>query len=235
MIEEEHHKRTERVQTLQNSAKNKQQAIDRRLQRVARQQEISEAAANENKDSNELKMQENFLAQKFWSAFLKTKMEKVMKSNFEIENAFQKIRASTGCNDVQEIVQKFLTREATYSQLLNSVSMNEEKIDVLRTDNEEWREKLSVLQMFQAQETSNGGGKNKFGSANPELVLLDSKIAEMQRIANNTTTVHKKVNLVNDQVLNWCNRMIQKIDQQFNQNIGAYTDKSMAFKFEKLM
>jgi len=26
--------------------------------------------------------------------------------------------------------------------------MNEEKIDVLRTDNEEWREKLSVLQMF---------------------------------------------------------------------------------------
>jgi len=27
-------------------------------------------------------------------------MEKVMKSNFEIENAFQKIRASTGCNDV---------------------------------------------------------------------------------------------------------------------------------------
>jgi hypothetical protein len=45
-------------------------------------------------------------------------------------------------------VQKFLTRESTYSQLLNSVSMNEEKIDVLRTDNEEWREKLSVLQMF---------------------------------------------------------------------------------------
>ena len=91
---------------------------------------------------------QDFLAQKFWSAFLKTKMEKVMKSNFEIENAFQKIRASTGCNDVQEIVQKFLTRETTYSQLLNSVSMNEEKIDVLRTDNEEWREKLSVLQMF---------------------------------------------------------------------------------------
>ncbi len=29
--------------------------------------------------------------------------------------------------------------------------------------------------------------------------------------------------------------MIQKVDQQFNQNIGAYTEKSMAFKFEKLM
>ena len=52
MIEEEHRQRNERVRTLSNSAKNKQEAIDRRLARVARQQEISEAAANENKDSN---------------------------------------------------------------------------------------------------------------------------------------------------------------------------------------
>jgi hypothetical protein len=88
LIEEEHRQRNERVQNLSNSAKNKQDAIDRRLARVARQQEISEAAANENKDSNELKMQENYLAQKFWSAFLKTKMEKEMFRTSEIEQAF---------------------------------------------------------------------------------------------------------------------------------------------------
>ena len=41
---------------------------------MQRQQVIAEQAANEKKDSNELKMQENFLAQKFWSAFLKSKM-----------------------------------------------------------------------------------------------------------------------------------------------------------------
>ena len=87
-IEEEHRQRNERVRTLQNSAKNKQEAIDRRLARVARQQEISEAAANENKDSNELKMQENFLAQKFWSSFLKNKMAKEMARTFELEGAF---------------------------------------------------------------------------------------------------------------------------------------------------
>ena len=29
--------------------------------------------------------------------------------------------------------------------------------------------------------------------------------------------------------------MIQKLDQQFNENIGAYSDKSMAFKFEQIM
>lgn len=99
------------------------------MDRVRRQQEIAESAANENKDTNELKMQENFLVQKLWSGFLKRKMEKEMKRTCEIEDAFQKIRASTGLSDVQEIVHKFLTREQTYSQLLMAVSDNERKID----------------------------------------------------------------------------------------------------------
>ena len=85
------------------------------MERVKRQQEIAESAANENKDSNEIKMAENFHIQKLWSDLLKKKMEKEMKRTFEIEDAFQKIRAATGFSDVQEIVHKFLTREQTYS------------------------------------------------------------------------------------------------------------------------
>jgi hypothetical protein len=64
---------------LDKSIQNKKSALKRRIGRMQRQQMIAEQAANEKKDSNELKMQENFLAQKFWSAFLKTKMEKEMK------------------------------------------------------------------------------------------------------------------------------------------------------------
>ena len=74
-------------------------------------------------------------------------MEKEMKRTYEIEDAFQKIRAATGFSDVQEIVHKFLTREQTYSQLLMAVSENERKIDNLRKENEHWREKLHELQM----------------------------------------------------------------------------------------
>ena len=72
-------------------------------------------------------------------------MEKEMKRTYEIEDAFQKIRASTGFSDVQEIVHKFLTREQTYSQLLMAVSDNERKIDNLRHENEHWRDKLHEL------------------------------------------------------------------------------------------
>jgi hypothetical protein len=45
-------------------------------------------------------MQENFMSQKLWSGFLKRKMEKEMKRTFEVEDAFQKIKAATGFSDV---------------------------------------------------------------------------------------------------------------------------------------
>jgi len=85
---------------LDKSIQNKKSALKRRISRMQRQQVIAEQAANEKKDSNELKMQENYLAQKFWSAFLKTKMEKEMKQNQQYEQAFQSIRAATGYSDV---------------------------------------------------------------------------------------------------------------------------------------
>ena len=46
------------ILSLQKSIKNKEDALKRRMDRVKRQQDIAEMAANENKDQNEIKMQE---------------------------------------------------------------------------------------------------------------------------------------------------------------------------------
>jgi hypothetical protein len=134
--------RHDRIASLQKSIKNKEEALRRRVERVKRQQDIAEQAANENKDSNELRMQEQFVVQKLWSSFLKKKMDVEMMRTQELEDAFQKIKAATGQCDVQQIVHRFLTREQTYSQLLMAVSENERKIYNLTKDNEMWREKL---------------------------------------------------------------------------------------------
>lgn len=45
-------------------------------------------AANENKDQNEIKMQEQFLVQRLFSAFLKRKMESEMDQHYVVEDAF---------------------------------------------------------------------------------------------------------------------------------------------------
>lgn len=55
-IDKEQKHREERIESLNKSIKNKEEAVQRRMDRVNRQHEIAEAAANENKDSNELKM-----------------------------------------------------------------------------------------------------------------------------------------------------------------------------------
>lgn len=70
------------------------------MDRVRRQSEIAEAAANENKDSNEIKLRENFMIQRMWSQFYKRKMNNEMKKSHQIEEAFQAIRTATGCTDV---------------------------------------------------------------------------------------------------------------------------------------
>jgi hypothetical protein len=46
-------------------------------------------------------------------------MENEMRANSDIEKAFQTIRAATGLSDVSDIVNRFLTREQTYAQLLS--------------------------------------------------------------------------------------------------------------------
>jgi phage shock protein A len=131
---------------------------------------------------------------------MKRKMDKEMKRTFEIEDAFQKIRASTGLTDVQEIVHKFLTREQTYSQLLMAVSDNERKIDNLRRENEHWREKLHELQMHQqADETTK--------KLSPELGALDTKISGLKKQCEKAEELNKKVQLVNDQIVGWTSRI----------------------------
>lgn len=97
-----------------------------------------------------------------------------MKRTSQFEKAFQEIRAATGYSDVQDIVQKFLTREQTYAQLLYSVGEQEEKIDDLRQDNEIWRGKLHDLQIHQAEMKT--AIKKSESTFSPELNTLDNQI-----------------------------------------------------------
>ena len=55
--------------------------MQRRIQRQRKNQEIAEAAANENKDQSELKMRENLFIQILWDRFMKKKMENEMKNS----------------------------------------------------------------------------------------------------------------------------------------------------------
>jgi chromosome segregation ATPase len=93
-----------------------------------------------------------------------------------------------------------------------AVSDNERKIDNLRRENEQWREKLHELQM---QADSDEQKK----ALTPELNSLDQKTTKLRKQLEKAEELNKKVQLVNDQVTTWTMKIVQKIDQQFNDNI----------------
>lgn len=146
------------------------------MDRVKRQSEIAEAAANENKDQNEIQLRANFGIQKLWCEFLKKKMESEMKKFHNLEEAFQKIRTSTGNADVQEMVTKFLTREQTYAQLLTAVSDNEKKLDQLRLENDNKSEHLHALKIDQDNQT---GESSKTSVEGLEIIQLHKDIQHL--------------------------------------------------------
>ena len=79
-------------------------------------------------------------------------MDKEMQRYGYIEKAFQDIRTATGQSDVNEIVNKFLSREQTYTTALMAVSENERKTEDLMAQHEKLSAKLHDLQMEHDEE-----------------------------------------------------------------------------------
>ena len=209
-VDQEQKKRQERIQSLQKSIKNKEEAVQRRMERIRRQQEIADAAANENKDSDEKTMRDNFMVQKLWAVFLKRKMENEMRKSAEVEDAFQTIRAATGMTDIHSIVQKFLTREQTYSQLLVNVVESERKIDSLKKENEELMKELHDVMID--RDGVRGEGKKQF----PEVEKLTKQLTELNKELEECKDRSQKVEIISDQVYGWTQKVLQKMIEHFS-------------------
>jgi septation ring formation regulator EzrA len=78
---------------------------------------------------------------------MRKKMEKEMANSAQIDTAFKEIKTATGVTDVQELVKRFLTREQTYSDLLQNVNDSDKKVDILKKDNEMLRNRLHDLKI----------------------------------------------------------------------------------------
>jgi hypothetical protein len=60
-------------------------------------------------------MRDKLQIQKLWSSFMRKKMDNEMQKSQQVDEAFKQIKTATGVTNVQELVQRFLTREQTYS------------------------------------------------------------------------------------------------------------------------
>ena len=224
-IEKEQRDRQERIHELQKCIRNKEESVQKRIDRQRRNQEIAEAAANENKDSSELKMRENLYIQKLWNSFMRKKMEKEMRNSSQIDEAFKAIKTATGVIDVEEMVKKFLrtlkvalvpqiwllTREQSYCQLLNNVNTSETKTEQLKKENDDLRHRLQELKIDNTANDENSDPahlENKFHDE--DIVESKMQIVQQKRDYQMLQEKYKKINIVNDQISGWAKRVYTK-------------------------
>jgi len=201
-VDKDNKNRSERIEGLRRTIHNKEDAVSRRLDRLQRQKDIVEKAAD-NQEQSEVKLRENLLVQKFWNSFLKRKMEKEMVDNAQIEDAFQKIRTATGISDIQEIMKKFVSREQTYSQLLTLVGENERKLQESKARNKELTDKLNQVRIANAEGTSVEGSF--------EVEELEKELELSQHELKKVSIKHQSTKIVLEQLNEWAIKIIKKV------------------------
>lgn len=106
----------------------------KRQARLEKQREVAENAVTQNKDLNEQKWRRLLLVHKFLSFFLKKKMDRELRRFSTVEDAYKRIKTSTGISDPEEIVKKYFTREKSYSELLLSIAKAEKRLEQLKNE-----------------------------------------------------------------------------------------------------
>jgi chromosome segregation ATPase len=216
-IEKEQRDRQERILELNKCITNKEASVNRRIERQRKNQEIAETAASENKDSSELKDRQKLMINKLWNTFMRKKMEKEMRSSQTIDEAFKTIKTATSITDVDALVKRFLQRETTYTQLLNTVNQSDSKIEKLKEQNDHLSSRLHELQADGASTTDASATADQ--SADGEIQDLRNGIADTSAHLAALNERFKKINIVNDQVKTWCTRVWTKF--------GSLTDEEV--------
>ncbi|CAG9329463.1 unnamed protein product [Blepharisma stoltei] len=207
-LEFEKRKKEERVQQLERSVKMRKDASERRQERLKRQAEIAEAAANEDRDSQEIQMKEQLLINRFWYMYLRWKLEKEWQSAAEVEEAFQKIRAATGLSNVKDIVQKFLTREEVHQQLMQSISEAEKTLDDLKAENEKSRNELKELLLIEG-ETNERSFYKEFKALEEKLAKEQNELLKCRERNENSTRNY-------EHIFAWGKKIMSKLDNRLD-------------------
>ena len=192
-------KKTEYLHHLERELKSREDIADRREDRQKRQLEIAEAAANEDKDSQEVKQREALLLFKVWYNFLSRKLTCEMKKAIDVERAFTKIKSATALSDVSEIVEKFLTREQNYTMLIHGVNEAERKLSYLKMENLKAKEALGRLQLEESRNKSEG--KGQIEGTEKKLAWGHKNYANLREKVKNEVKIY-------DQLFTWVEKMI---------------------------
>ena len=116
-----------------------------RHKRQQRYQDIRKQVDDEETIRKFKGIREGIMLHRSWFMFLSNKLNANREEFGTIELAFRKIRGVTGLYDINDVVEKFLTKENSYHELMNSIVINKNAKESLLQRNNDLETKIQKI------------------------------------------------------------------------------------------
>jgi predicted oxidoreductase len=133
------------VQVIEKDAKQKRDSSKNREIRMRRKLEILEAAADDDRNLKAIQLRESVILHRFWHSLQCKRLTTDSKKFQNLEKAFDEVKKATNTNDTEEVIEKVLTRESNFSEIVESISFSKRKIASYMMKNQEAEEKLKMI------------------------------------------------------------------------------------------
>lgn len=161
------------------------------------QESMFEAAVIEDRSKKNLGIKESINLHRIWYNNLTSLFERKKLKFQKLEEAFQKIKIFTGLNEIQAVVENFLTKECTYAGLLQTVQVKEFECNDIK-------ERINKLQ----------GKVDEISNLEVEKGVVEKCKADERNILKaNLELAQKKylIESVREKVKTWINEMTRKL------------------------
>jgi hypothetical protein len=138
----------------ENEKKASEEMDELRLQHDKRHLEICEEVDNEETIRKFKGMREQVMLSRLWHGFLTKKLKDYISKFGTIDLAFRKIKSITGLTDISEVVEKFLTKENLYHELMSMVNQNKSKKEKMIQNIQNLEEKIQDLNISEKPASS---------------------------------------------------------------------------------
>lgn len=225
VAENEKNEEQREVEDLQKNVEQRKIASSCRAQRRRNQAEIIEKAIIDSQSSRLEDTREQYFLNKLWYNVTTYRFEREKNNSQRYEEAYLKIKLTTGIFEIPVFVEKFLTKEKSYRETLESVKSKETELNSYKSKIEKIQQGIDKFQM--------GNSTTQIDHATKKI--MDKKYKELKELNEKKTGLV----LVFDKIRKWAQKMRNKVqvncmESVFETSVRSYEPKHLGEWFEDI-
>ena len=198
-------KREKRLEEARDALKEQVRMQTRRESREKKRRQIALEVAGDLGEEEEERLKKQYVTKQMYSTFLAGKLEKNVERSSALQEGFQKIKNATGLSEVEDILQKYLTRDETYASLQAAAKEAGEQIERALSEQKELQ---SSLESIQLQGVAGQGNRTMYR----EIDQFDSELAEARKMCTEYKERSMRASMTLEDVRQCVVKLSRKLD-----------------------